>query len=133
MKPGMYADVEILDVGSQSQLLVPLDAVIYTGKQKKADRLTRRVGFAYVEIEAGKFETRVVTLGEDGQGEQVRVVDGLKENELVVVSGRRVWTISTRQRTTREGSQFEDADTGVQRIQTNVRAYSSLIASKPQP
>ena len=88
MNPGMYADVEILDVGSQSQLLVPLDAVIYTGQHKEADGLTRRVGFAYVEIEAGKFETRVVTLGEDVQGGQVRVVDGLKENELVVVSGQ---------------------------------------------
>jgi len=88
MKPGMYADVEILDVGSQPQLVVPLDAVIYTGQQKKADGLTWRVGFAYVQNEPGKFETREVTLGEDLQDGQVRVIDGLQENDMVVVSGQ---------------------------------------------
>jgi multidrug efflux pump subunit AcrA (membrane-fusion protein) len=78
MKPGMYADVEILDVSPQPQLVVPLDAVIYTGRQKEVDGLARRVGFAYVQIEPGKFEPREVTLGEDVQDGQVRVNDGLK-------------------------------------------------------
>ncbi len=88
MKPGMYADVEILDVSPQPQLVVPLDAVIYTGRQKEVDGLARRVGFAYVQIEPGKFEPREVTLGEDVQDGQVRVIDGLKENDMVVVSGQ---------------------------------------------
>lgn len=88
LKPGMYADVEILDVAPQPQLVVPLDAVIYTGKQIEVDGVTRRVGFAYVQLKPGKFESREVTLGDDVQGGQTSVINGLKQNELVVVAGQ---------------------------------------------
>jgi multidrug efflux pump subunit AcrA (membrane-fusion protein) len=84
----MFADVEVLDAGAQPQLVVPLDAVIYTGRQKDVDGVSRRVGVAYVQVEPAKLEPREVILGEDVQGGQVRVLDGLKANEEVVVSGQ---------------------------------------------
>lgn len=88
LKPGMFADVEVLDASAQPRLVVPLDAVIYTGQQKDVDGISRRVGVAYVQVEPAKLEPREVTLGEDVQGGQVRVLDGLKANEEVVVSGQ---------------------------------------------
>jgi Cu(I)/Ag(I) efflux system membrane fusion protein len=60
-----------------SRLMVPAEAVIRTG--------TRAV--AIVRQDAGRFEPREVRLGAD-MGEQLEVLDGLREGEEVVTSGQ---------------------------------------------
>lgn len=88
LKPDMYANVEIATEPTKDALLVPLDAVIYNGQHKKIDGQEQRVGFAYVQLEPGKYEPREVALGEEVGGGRLQVLSGLKEGELVVVSGQ---------------------------------------------
>jgi multidrug efflux pump subunit AcrA (membrane-fusion protein) len=88
LKPGMYANVEIATQPEADQLLVPLDAVIYTGQHRTIQSTPRRVGRAFVRVGPGRFEPREVVLGEDAERGQVQVLSGLAENEVVVVSGQ---------------------------------------------
>ncbi len=88
LKPGMYANVEIATQPEGNQLLVPLDAVIYTGQQKMINGISRRVGRAFALVRPGTFEPREVVLGEDAEGGQLQVLSGLKEHEEIVVSGQ---------------------------------------------
>ena len=87
LKPEMYGDVEIA-AESGRRIAVPSDAVIYIGAEKKWEDKPRRAGFAYVEIEPGKFEAREVVLGEDLEGGKVEVLSGLKDGQHVVVVGQ---------------------------------------------
>jgi multidrug efflux pump subunit AcrA (membrane-fusion protein) len=88
LKPGMYANVEIATQPEADQLLVPLDAVIYTGQHRTVEGMPRRLGRAFVRVGPGRFEPREVVLGEDAESGQVQVLSGLAENEAVVVSGQ---------------------------------------------
>lgn len=87
LKPEMYGDVEIA-AESGRRIAVPPDAVIYTGAEKKWEGKPRRAGFAYVQVEPGKFEAREVILGEDLEGGQVEVLSGLKDGQHVVIDGQ---------------------------------------------
>lgn len=88
LKPEMYADVEIGVPTGPDRLLVPLDAVIERGRRKDIDGVSQRVGFAYVEVDHGRFEPREVALGEEVQDGRLEIRSGLKEGEAVVVSGQ---------------------------------------------
>ena len=78
LKPGMYADVELHGPVIRDALVVPVEAVIRTGKRN----------LVFVARGKGKFEPREVKLGEeDGQG-RVRVLAGLLEGEKVVTSAQ---------------------------------------------
>src|SRR5690606_8193117 len=57
-------------------LVVPRSAVLMNGGQS----------LVYVETEPGRFEIRRVTIGSSG-GDQVVVLDGLKEGEQVATGG----------------------------------------------
>ena len=75
LKPAMFAQVE-LPVGGASQVLtVPTSAVIDSG--------VRQV--VLVQLAAGRFEPRTVTLGTRGD-DYVEVLSGVKEGEQVVTS-----------------------------------------------
>lgn len=87
LKPEMYGDVEIA-AESGRRVAVPSDAVIYTGAEKTWEGKPRRAGFAYVEIEPGKYEAREVVLGEDLEGGKVEVLSGLKDGQHVVIDGQ---------------------------------------------
>ena len=87
LKPEMYGDVEIA-AESGRRIAVPLDAVIYTGAQKSWQGSPQRAGFAYVQVEPGKFEGREVILGEDLDAGKVEVLSGLTDGEHVVVDGQ---------------------------------------------
>ena len=87
-KPRMYANVELEKRLAGKQVLVPLDAVIDSGRQKKIDGKLRHVGHAYVQVGEGKFEPRVVALGEELEGGRLRILAGLQPGEEVVVSGQ---------------------------------------------
>jgi membrane fusion protein, copper/silver efflux system len=74
LRPESFVQVKIR-IPSPPRLLIPSDAVLYTGE--------RQIVFA-VEGE-GEFEPRAVTLGRDTQG-YVEVLEGLAEGEEIVTS-----------------------------------------------
>ena len=75
LKPAMFAQVELTAPSAAAQLVVPASAVIDSG--------ARRV--VIVDLGAGRFEPREVTLGERGE-QYVSVLKGVKEGESVVVA-----------------------------------------------
>ncbi len=88
LKPAMYADVELETPLEGKQILVPQDAVINNGRQKKIDGVLRHVGYAYVRVGEGQFEPREVVLGEELEGGRLQILAGLKPEEEVVVCGQ---------------------------------------------
>ena len=88
LKPEMYADVEIEEPAGESSLLVPRDAVIDVGRRERIEGVERRVGYAYVRVGPGRFEPRLVAIGEEVEGGRLQVLSGLTEGEEVVVSGQ---------------------------------------------
>ncbi len=75
LRPDMFVDVEFT-LHRPPAMVVPADAVIDTGLQKKV----------FVEISSGVFEPHIVETGLHS-GDQVEIVAGLKEGERIVVSG----------------------------------------------
>jgi len=76
LKPEMFATVRVYSDPSQDVLSVPL-AAVQSGPKGK---------MVFVQREAETFEMRSVKLGEES-GEDVPVLDGLRERELVVTKG----------------------------------------------
>ena len=76
LKPGMFADVEILTTVLQDVLLISDGAL-----QTDADNQ-----IVFVAKDNNRFEKRVIKLGEEQEG-RVQVLDGLKPGEKVVTSG----------------------------------------------
>ncbi len=72
LKPGMFAEVQFRTPGRET-LTIPADAVIPSG----------RGNYVFVSVGDGHFEPRAVTLGQHSE-DQVEVLDGLSERELVV-------------------------------------------------
>jgi len=78
LKPGMYADIFLKSTVAKNTLVVPQEAVIFSG--------IRRV--VYVSLGEGKFEPREVKLGLEGNANEYQVLDGLKEGEEIVLSAQ---------------------------------------------
>jgi Cu(I)/Ag(I) efflux system membrane fusion protein/cobalt-zinc-cadmium efflux system membrane fusion protein len=78
LKPGMYADVFLKSTVAKNTLVVPQEAVIFSG--------TRRI--AYVSLGEGKFQPREIKLGLEGNANEYQVLDGLKEGEEIVLSAQ---------------------------------------------
>ena len=76
LKPEMYATIRVHSLPEHGVLMVPESAV-----QRERDRR-----FVFVQRDAHTFEARDVTLGE-GNGEMIKILDGLQEGEPVVVKG----------------------------------------------
>jgi Cu(I)/Ag(I) efflux system membrane fusion protein len=76
LTPGMLLRLQVAGAPS-ARLVVPAEAVIRTGTR----------ALAIVRREAGRFEPRELKLGAD-LGEQLEVVDGLREGDEVVASGQ---------------------------------------------
>jgi Cu(I)/Ag(I) efflux system membrane fusion protein len=75
LKPAMFAEVEIPVAGATSVVTIPNSAVIDSGSKQ----------VVIVQLAEGRFEPRVVRLGQRG-GEFVQVLEGIKEGEMVVSS-----------------------------------------------
>ncbi len=75
LKPAMFADVDIPAGGAAPVLTVPASAVIDSGARQTV----------VVQLGEGRFEPRVVRLGQRG-GEFVQVLEGVREGEMVVSS-----------------------------------------------
>lgn len=72
LRPGQVGTAELAEMAS-SELTVPLDAVVQTG----------RAAYVFVVEEAGKYAPRAVQLGEE-RGERVAVQGELREGDRVV-------------------------------------------------
>ena len=77
LKPNMYANVKIYGGAKDNILIVPLEALIRTGRNERV----------IVALGDGRFEARTVSAGIES-GDWVEIVNGLKEGEEVVVSGQ---------------------------------------------
>jgi Cu(I)/Ag(I) efflux system membrane fusion protein/cobalt-zinc-cadmium efflux system membrane fusion protein len=78
LKPDMYVKVRIKTKPVKQALVVPAEAVLYSGEKNTV----------FVALEGGKFEPRRVKLGlRDDQG-HIEIVQGLFEGESIVTSAQ---------------------------------------------
>lgn len=75
LKPNMWADVT-LQVGRGESLLIPREAVLFTGRRH----------IVFLDLGEGRVEVRDIEIGSE-DGERVEVRRGLEEGEVVVTSG----------------------------------------------
>ncbi len=76
LRPGMFAQVELSGLGSKGRVVaVPDSAVIYSGRRE----------IVLVELSEGRYEARVVKLGERSD-DYVEIKDGIADGDKVVVS-----------------------------------------------
>lgn len=78
LKPGMYADIFLKSTVAKNTLVVPQEAVIFSGMRR----------IVYVSLGEGKFEPREIKLGSEGNANEFQVLDGLKEGEEIVLSAQ---------------------------------------------
>jgi RND family efflux transporter MFP subunit len=78
LKPGMYADILLKSRVAKNTLVVPQEAVIFSGMRR----------IVYVSLGEGKFEPREIKLGLEGNANEYQVLDGLKAGEEIVLSAQ---------------------------------------------
>jgi len=78
LKPDMYADVHIKSVSPEQGLIIPSEAVIRSGERN----------VVFVTREEDKFKACEVTLGMALDGGMQEILDGLKQDDVVVTSGQ---------------------------------------------
>jgi multidrug efflux pump subunit AcrA (membrane-fusion protein) len=76
LKPGMFADVEIVTTIWQDALLMPDTALQTDGGDQ----------IVFVALDDGRFEKRIVKIGMEQRG-RVAVLEGVKQGEKVVTEG----------------------------------------------
>jgi multidrug efflux pump subunit AcrA (membrane-fusion protein) len=76
LKPGMFADVEIVTTVQENVLLIDDTALQTNGEEQ----------IAFVALGDGKYERRTVKTGLEHHG-RVQVLEGIKEGEKVVTTG----------------------------------------------
>jgi RND family efflux transporter MFP subunit len=78
LKPNMYANVTLESAIAGDSLVIPQEAVIDSGTRK----------IVFVVLGKGKFQPREVKLGIEGNDNEFQVLEGLKENEQIVISAQ---------------------------------------------
>ncbi len=78
LKPNMYANVNLESAVSGDSLVIPQEAVIDSGVRK----------IVFVAMGKGKFQPREVKLGLEGNDNEFQVLEGLRENEKIVISAQ---------------------------------------------
>jgi len=76
LKPGMFADVEIVTTILDNVLLIPDNALQTDGDNQ----------IVFVALDGSKFEKRTVKLGLEQSG-RVQILDGVKAGENIVTEG----------------------------------------------
>jgi len=76
LKPGMFADVEIVTTILDNVLLIPDSALQTDGEEQ----------IVFVALDGNKFEKRIVKLGLEQAG-RVQILDGVKAGENIVTEG----------------------------------------------
>jgi len=77
LKPNMYANVKIYGGAKEDTIVIPLEALIRTGREERV----------IIALGDGRFDARIVRSGIES-GEYVEILEGLDENESVVTSGQ---------------------------------------------
>ena len=77
LKKDLFLDVTIRDKSQREALSVPTTSVLYD---------EQNFPFVYVQVEAGKFAQRQVTLGAQ-QDDRIEIVDGVQAGDKVVAQG----------------------------------------------
>ena len=77
LKPNMYANVKIFGGAKEDTIVIPLEALIRTGREERV----------IIALGDGRFEARTVIAGIES-GEYVEILEGLDANEKVVTSGQ---------------------------------------------
>jgi Cu(I)/Ag(I) efflux system membrane fusion protein/cobalt-zinc-cadmium efflux system membrane fusion protein len=88
LKPNMYANVTLESAIAGDSLVIPQEAVIDSGIRK----------IVFVALGKGKFQPREVKLGMEGNGNEYQVLNGLKENEQIVISAQFMFDSESRLR-----------------------------------
>jgi Cu(I)/Ag(I) efflux system membrane fusion protein/cobalt-zinc-cadmium efflux system membrane fusion protein len=78
LKPDMYANVKLESVIDRDSLVIPQEAVIDSGVRK----------VVFVALGKGRFQPREVKLGVEGNNNEFQVLEGLQENEKIVISAQ---------------------------------------------
>jgi Cu(I)/Ag(I) efflux system membrane fusion protein/cobalt-zinc-cadmium efflux system membrane fusion protein len=78
LMPDMYANVTLKSSVSEGSLVIPQEAVIDSGVRK----------VVFVALGKGKFQPREVKLGLEGNDNEFQVLEGLHENEQIVISAQ---------------------------------------------
>jgi len=76
LKPGMYVNININIPFDKEEIVIPIDAILFSGKYN----------YVFIKKEKGIFEPRVVELGPETE-EGYIVLKGIEEGEEVVISG----------------------------------------------
>jgi len=77
LKPNMYAKVKIYGGAKENVIVIPLEALIRTGREERV----------ILSLGEGKFEARSVKAGIES-GDYVEILQGIKEGENIVTSGQ---------------------------------------------
>ena len=77
LKPNMYANVKIFGGATEDTIVIPLEALIRTGREERV----------IIALGDGRFEARQVKAGIES-GDFVEILEGLDANETVVTSGQ---------------------------------------------
>ena len=78
LKPNMYANISLESAVAIDSLVIPQEAVIDSGVRK----------VVFVALGKGKFQPREVKLGVEGNDYEFQVLEGLHENEEIVISAQ---------------------------------------------
>jgi RND family efflux transporter MFP subunit len=86
LKPGMYAEANVIAEPVSDAIHVPQEAVIDTGTKQ----------IAFVAEDGGHFGPRTVRVGIRADDDRVQIVDGLAVGETVVTSGQFLMDVESR-------------------------------------
>ncbi|HEX5243772.1 MAG TPA: efflux RND transporter periplasmic adaptor subunit [Tepidisphaeraceae bacterium] len=86
LKPGMYADANLVSEPVEDALQVPQEAVIDTGTKQ----------IVFVAQGDGHFGPRTVRTGIRGDDDKIQILDGLSDGEKVVTSGQFLMDVESR-------------------------------------
>ena len=78
LKPGMFAQVQVVSELEPSALLVPDMSILRSGEKNTV----------FVALDGGKFEPRIVTIGPQVENDNYQVLSGLSEGDRIVTSGQ---------------------------------------------
>ena len=77
LKPNMYANVKIYGGPKEDVIVIPIEALIRTGREERV----------VIALGEGRFESRTVRAGVES-GEWIEILEGLEPGEDIVVSGQ---------------------------------------------
>jgi RND family efflux transporter MFP subunit len=86
LKPGMYADANLVCEPFTDVIQVPQEAVIDTGTKQ----------LVFIDEGGGHFTPRTVRAGIRGDGDKIEILEGLNEGETVVTSGQFLMDVESR-------------------------------------